>query len=46
MLGMTKQSKVENGQTMSGVKAQVTICPFINFTEGTVLTRFTTRVII
>jgi len=26
--------------------AQVTICPCLNFTEGTVLTRFTTRVII
>jgi len=28
------------------VKAQVTIRPYVNFAEGTVLTRFTARVII
>jgi len=38
---MTKQRKRENGETMSVVKAQVTICPYVNFAEGTVLTRFT-----
>jgi len=31
---------------MSVVKAQVTICPYLNFAEGTVLTRFTIGVII
>jgi len=43
---LTKQRKRENGEAMSVVKAQVTICPNMNFAEGTVLTRFTTRVII
>jgi len=46
MLSMTKQKKRENGETMSVVKAQVTICPDMNFPEGTVLARFTTRVVI
>ena len=31
---------------MSVVKEQVTICPYMKFPEGTVLTRFTARVII
>jgi len=43
---MTKQRRRENRGTMSFVKAQVTICPDINFAEGTVLTRFTSRIII
>ena len=48
MLSMTKQRKTESGETVSVVKAQeeVTICPYLNFAEGIVLTRITTRVII
>jgi len=40
---MTKQRKRENRETMSVVKAQVTICPYMNFPAGTVLARFTAR---
>jgi len=43
---MTEQRKRENRETMSVTKAQVTICPDMNFAEGTVLTRVATRVII
>jgi len=39
MLRMTKQRKRENGETMSVVKAQQTIYPYVNFAEGTVLIR-------
>jgi len=39
---MTKQRERENGETMSVVKAQATICPYVNFP---VLTRFTASVI-
>ena len=46
MLIMTKQRKSENRETMSVVKAQVTVCPYMNFPEGTVVARFTARVII
>jgi len=45
MLSVTKQRKRENGETTNVVKAQVTNCPYMNFPEGTVLTRFTNRVI-
>jgi len=31
---------------MGVIEAQVTICPCMNFTEGTALTRFHTKVII
>jgi len=41
---MTEQRKRESGETISVVKAEATICPFMNFVEGTVLSRFTTRV--
>jgi len=44
MPSMTKQRKRENEETMSAFKAEVTTCPFMNFVEGTVLTRFTARV--
>jgi len=44
MLSMTEQRKSENGETISVVKAEVTICPLMNFVEGTVLSRFTARV--
>jgi len=43
---MTKQRKRENTETMSVVKAQVTVYPYMNFPEGTFLKRFTARVII
>ena len=47
MISMTtKQMIRENGETMSVVKAQVTICPYMNFPERIVLTRFTARVIV
>jgi len=36
----------ENGETMSVVTAQVTICPYMNFPERIVLTRFIARVIV
>jgi len=39
---MTKQRKKENGEIMSVVKAYVTVCPYMKFAEGTVVTRFTT----
>ena len=46
MLSMTtKQMIRENGETVSVIKAQVTICPYMNFPERIVLTRFTARVI-
>ena len=45
MLSMTKQRKRENGETVSEVKAQVTICPCVNYAEGIVLRRFSTGVI-
>jgi len=35
MLSMNEQSKRGNGETMSVVKAHVTICSYMNFTEGT-----------
>jgi len=50
--GTTEDAKYDytkeggNGETMSVVKEQVTICPYMKFPEGTVLTRFTARVII
>jgi len=39
---------LERGKTeaISIVKAQITICPYMNFPAGTVLTRFTSGVII
>jgi len=41
------QTKQEvNGETMSADKEQATLCPHMNFPEGTVLKRFTVRVII
>jgi len=45
MLSRTKQSKRENGGTMS-VEAQVAVSRYMNCAEGTVLERFTTRAII
>jgi len=41
---MTKQGKRDKGGTMRVVKEQVTICPYMNFLERTVLTRFTARI--
>jgi len=38
--------KRENGEAISIDKAQGTICPYMNFPEGTILTRFTAGVII
>jgi len=47
MLSMTtKQMIRENGETMSVVKAQVTICPYMKFPKRIVLKRFTARVIV
>jgi len=50
---MTKQRKRQSEGTMGVVKAQVTLCPYmnfpegiVNFPEGIVLTRFIARVII
>jgi len=45
MLVVTKQRKTENGETLSVVKAEVTIYPYMSLAEGTVLTRFTIKVI-
>jgi len=45
-ISMTKQRKEGNREIMSVVKEQVTIRPYMNFAESTVLTRFTARVII
>ena len=42
MVSTTKQRK--NGETISVVKAQATICPCMNFAEGIVLTRFSTLI--
>jgi len=38
--------KETSGETISTVKAQVTICPYTNFPEGNLLTSFTAGVII
>jgi len=47
MLSMaTKQMIKENGETVSVVKAQATICPYMKFPEIIVLKRFTARVIV
>jgi len=42
----TKQMIKENGETMSVVKAQLTISPYMNVPDKTVLTRFTAGVIV
>jgi len=48
MFGVMEDAKRkrENREAVSIVKVQVTICPYMNFPEGTALTRFTAGVII
>jgi len=41
-----KQMIRENGEIVGVVRAQATICLYMNLPEGIVLTRFTARVIV
>jgi len=46
MLTMTKQRRGKTEKQLRVVKTQVPISRYMNFAEGTFLTRFTTKVII